>query len=186
MHSVSLTTVMMLQSFIQGMSTREMYTKWQFEGSASLWNILYTRQEDVLIEVGTTWPLLLPRLAHKHTCTHTPHAARQRTDSYFECQTLQDTHIITAGFFVKFVKKWVIEDAHCVCYPPTCVRFELCCAIDQTSFHVSSLLLSPIKKKGTGGCVKTILFNIMEILFWWAAIGGGKAYFCLPLTTHWP
>lgn len=40
------------------------------------------KQEDVLIELSTTWPLL-PLLSN-NIINHTPHAEQQKTDSYFE------------------------------------------------------------------------------------------------------
>lgn len=128
-------------------------------------------------------------LKHTVNSTHTPHAAWQKTDSRFECQTL-DTHIVTTSFFFFFCQKWVIETAHRVRSPPTRVCIQLCGTIDQTLSHFLSLLLSPIKKKGTGGCVKTTLFFfkhngnplLVSSIFWIS----GKTCSLLPLTTYCP
>lgn len=75
-------------------------------------------------------------------------------------------HTSWPRFFFSFVKnEWsrphiVFHSSH------TCLCSTLWhCWSNFFFFFFKSLLLSPIKKNATGGCVKTSLFNIMEILY---------------------
>lgn len=136
-------------------------------------NILYTTTEEVeytkgcsqglyhtaisciFSNTGATLPTLLTQHDRKQTLTLDIKLFETRV-SRMQC-----------FFFV--CQKWVIEATHCFSLLPHSSVFNFTALLIKLSHIFLSLLLSPIKKSATGGYVKTTLFNIMEILYQWAA-----------------
>lgn len=133
---------------------------------------LLHKQEDVLIELSTTWPLL-------------PFFYQLTSLTTLLMQSIAENRFVLWNTRFKktlfsFVKKnRVIEATYCVCHPPTYIWAELCSIVNIFTFLKSCHQLDI----GIGRCVKNI-FNIMEILSQWASLWiSEETDFFLPLNS---
>lgn len=114
----------------------------------------------------TTWPFLVPSKTHRQ---HHPHSSRSMTENRLLLWMSNFIRYTQHDHGFSFHLSKMSDRGHTLFFtPPTRVCVQLYGTADQTFsyFFFEFAAVANLKKKNaTGGCVKTSLFNIMEMLY---------------------